>query len=406
MAKNLWALEEENLGVDGGELETSPEEGEVADVQVETEGDVGEIGEVGEAVDSGLEATSELEEVQEVVEQAAETGEGLDPVAAEAIRIAVKAIASKVGANPKSVYSLYSMENFQSASSRKANTQYALEGVGEFLKDLWKKIKAALDKMWTKVKAFWAKHISNVGRIKKALESMKAKVRSTSGKMTGKAYLEKAPSGLISAFPGKGDLTYKSVQSYLDSVGNLSKYPGVVAVGMSDKVPGASDAERWINTIDMALQNMAKKDESLVLVGGDILNLDVDVDRAEGQVTIEFDRQPIEEKDEERGMPIADKATLTTLLENALKQIKGTIEIQKKADKTAEATTKFLNAIEKQIADADLSPEDQKAVRNAMRIGYKLSSFDAKISSLAASENVKVCKAVISYAATCLKQYK
>ena len=99
MAK-LFAIEEENLGA-GVDLEMSPEEGEVADVVVDTDAGAGDVGETVEAVDGGLEASAELEQVEAVVEKAVEEGEGLDPVAAEAIRIAVSAIASKVGANPK-----------------------------------------------------------------------------------------------------------------------------------------------------------------------------------------------------------------------------------------------------------------------------------------------------------------
>ena len=217
MATKLWAMEENDLAT-ADELEVGVEEGEAADVQNETSEGTADVAGDADNVEAGVDASAELEQVEELVAEAAEQGEGLDPVAAEAIRLAVSVIARKVGANPKSVYSLYASENFQSVSSRKGNSVHALEGVQEFLKDLWKKIKAALTKMWTKVKTFWAKHISNVGRVKKALDSMKAKVKASSGKIDGKAYLDKAPSSLISAFPGKGDLTFKIVETYLNGV--------------------------------------------------------------------------------------------------------------------------------------------------------------------------------------------
>ena len=59
-----------------------------------------------------------MEEVEGLVEDAVENGEGLDPVAAEAVRISVEAICARIGANPKAVYPLYATENFASASSR------------------------------------------------------------------------------------------------------------------------------------------------------------------------------------------------------------------------------------------------------------------------------------------------
>lgn len=398
MAK-LFAIEEENLDA-GVDLEVSPEEGEVADVVVDTDAGAGDVGETVEAVDGGLEASAELEQVEAVVEKAVEEGEGLDPVAAEAIRIAVSAIAAKVGANPKALYSLYASENFQAASSRRGNSTHALEGVQEFLKDLWKKIKAALNNLWTKSKAFWAKHISNVGRVKKALDSMKAKVKASSGKMEGKPYLDKAPSGLLSAFPGKGDLNAKSVEAYLAGIDGLVKRAGVVADAMAGS--GAKDLAAWKSKIDSAVGGS----ESYVVVGGDTLSIKYDADAAEGNVTLELEREPVTDKEEERGMVVADKGTLVSLLDKALASIKVTIDMQKKADKSAQAATSFMNDIEREIASAGEQGDAAKATRAKMRLGYKLSAFDAKIASIAASENVKACKGVLAFAAASVKQYK
>ena len=127
----LFAFENADVIGDEVELETPVEVGEVADVEVDVMEEGGEIEEQAEAIEEGVGASDQMEQVEELVEQAAEEGEGLDPVAAEAIRIAVEAICARVGANPKSMYALYATENFQSASSRKANTRFALEGVGD-----------------------------------------------------------------------------------------------------------------------------------------------------------------------------------------------------------------------------------------------------------------------------------
>ena len=397
----LWSMEEENLDVAGAELEASPEEGEVADVQVDAEAGSDEVGEISEAVDSGLEASGDLEEVQAVVEKAADEGEGLDPIAAEAIRIAVGVIASKIGANPRAVYSLYAAENFQSASSRRANTQIALEGIQEFLKDLWKKIKDALSKMWSKAKAFWAKHVSNIGRIKKALDSMKVKVKASSGKIDGKPYLDKAPGSLVSAFPGKGDLNAKSVEGYITGLDALVKRAGVVA-DVLGAASGGKDLAAWTSKIDAAVAGSV----SYTVVGGDTLTIKYDADAAEGDVKLELEREPIADKDEDRGMVVGDKATLVSLLDKAIASIKLTIDMQKKADKSAQAATAFMNDLEKEISAANQTPDVAKTTRTKMRLGYKLSAFDAKISSIAAIENVKVCKGVLGFAAASLKQYK
>ncbi|EKD89614.1 MAG: hypothetical protein ACD_33C00031G0001, partial [uncultured bacterium] len=79
MAK-LFAMEDEGSASDVVELEATPQEGEVAEVQVEMAADTAEVAEQSEAVDEGMAAADQLEEVQEVVEQSVEQGEGLDPV--------------------------------------------------------------------------------------------------------------------------------------------------------------------------------------------------------------------------------------------------------------------------------------------------------------------------------------
>ena len=398
MATKLWAMEENDLAT-ADELEVGVEEGEVADVQNETDDGAADVTGDAENIEAGVDASAELEQVEELVAETVEQGEGLDPVAAEAIRLAVSVIASKVGANPKSVYSLYASENFQSVSSRKGNSVHALEGVQEFLKDLWKKIKAALTKMWTKVKTFWAKHISNVGRVKKALDSMKAKVKASSGKIDGKAYLDKAPSGLISAFPGKGDLTYKVVEGYLSGVSDLAQKPGVVTQALTNS---GQNLAGWKAAVDAAVGATAE----FTVIGGDKLTIKYDADATEGTVKLELEREPNGDNEEDRGMPVADKSTLVSLLDKALASIKVTLDLQKKAEKSTQAANKFMADVESEIASATQTDDEAKETRTKMRMGYKLSAFDAKISSVAAAENVKACKAVLSYVATCLKQYK
>ena len=97
--RKLFALENDDvLNADGVVLDTIPEEGEVANVQAETVEEVAEVETDAAAVVDGLGATDQLEEVQELVEAAGEEG-GLDPIAAEAVRIAAYAAKLRAAAN-------------------------------------------------------------------------------------------------------------------------------------------------------------------------------------------------------------------------------------------------------------------------------------------------------------------
>lgn len=221
----LFAFEDAGVAEDQVELETPVEAGEVADAELEVQEEVGELESQETAIDEGTDAADQMEEVEALVEQAAEEGEGLDPVAAEAIRIAVEAICARVGANPKSMHALYATENFQSASSRKANTRFALEGVGEFLKELWAKIKAAISNLVDKATAFWNKHFSTLNRTQKALESMKVKVSASKGRPTNE--LVQLPANLAAIFPVKANLGIDEIEKFGQAV-DFSRFANAI----------------------------------------------------------------------------------------------------------------------------------------------------------------------------------
>jgi len=179
MAKKLFAALEDATEIevveDEKELVSPEEELEVAEMTEEVEEASSEVEENTEALDEGLDAASDLDKVEEVVEKAADEG-GLDPVAAEAVRVAIESICARIGANPKTIYSVYAAESFEARSARKANTQIALEGLGEFIKTVWVKIKEFMAKVWEGVKNFFARLFSATESYKAKFGKLKEKV--------------------------------------------------------------------------------------------------------------------------------------------------------------------------------------------------------------------------------------
>lgn len=408
MAK-LFALEDADLeGVGEVELEAAPEVGEVADVETEVVPEVTEVAEIESGVEEGMGAADQLDQVEEVVAQAAE-GEGLEPVAAEAIKIAVEAICARIGANPKAVYSLYASENFQSASSRKANTKYALEGVAEFLKDLWKKIKAALSNLWTKVKAFWDKHVSTLGRVKKALDSMKQKVSASTGKLEKQAYVESAPSGIASAFGfGGKDVLDSSISDVIDAhVEAGKKVEEIMAMG-SKAAKAAADAIAATQAID--LKNVTGEwslgSANAPLVGGATSVFKIEVEESNVAVTLERDAV---EKGEKAGVKLVEKAAVTSLLTKTMAVIDADIKAKAGFDKAQTEFTKAMADVEKAInatANDKASAEAAKPSREAVKVMYKVNSKIPQISAERVSMDIKLAKGVLGYAGLCLKNYK
>ena len=409
MRKSLFALENDGEVADV-EMSVSPEEGQIADAGNEVGDDLGDIGETAEAVETGADAGEQLGEVEELVEDAVENGEGLDPVAAEAVRISVEAICARIGANPRSVYSLYATENFQSASSRKANSRIALEGVGEFLKNLYEKIKAALTNMWTKIKAFWAKHISTLGRVKKALEAMKAKVSSSSGKLKGSAQIDEAPSSLVDAFAGTGSLNTSVITKFIAThskatgtsknvTDSVTKYNAVVN-------PVAGTAAVDGSAVKEIFKEKKLGENSAPLVGGVWIEYKVEGgEDKDDAVNIVVTRETISDKDTKRPLIMTDKGEVKTLLDGTLAVINETIKIKDNVSKLHDATTKMLNEFEKSVNKANPTGNGFKGSRAALSKAYKVNSKAGMVSGEMLNQNIRLAKAVMGYASVCLKNY-
>ena len=411
----LFALEDIDGGVEGEELEASPEVGEVADVEADVTPEIAEVeGDAG-AVDDGLGASEDLEQVEDVVADSEEEG-GLTPVAAEAIRIAVESICHRVGANPKTIYSLYATENFKSASSRKANTSIALEGIRSFLKDLWAKIKAALTNIWDKAKAFFDKHLSSLGRVKKALESAKSKLSDSSGKIKGEAYLDEAPSSLATAFAGKDDISPAVITKYINAHAS--------AITAADNFAGNADGLvtklAAIGYTELAADTLAdgilKADEykigldSAPVIGGAYIVYKFERDRAEGTVDLTVDRDTVSETETKLGLTVADRSDVQGLITATLKVINDTIKLRDKFDKSHDKVNKALAVLSKKIdaaseatgAVADNIKKARKTLRTIYKVLAKAPVFNQEVFAL----NVKLAKAVLGYTAVCLKHYK
>lgn len=408
MAKKLFALEEADLGGEVVELETAPEVGEVADVEAEVVPEVAEVQEQAEAIEEGMEAADQLEEVEEVVKEAAE-GEGINEQAAECLRIAVEAICARVGANPKAMYSLYATENFKSPSSRKANTAIALEGVGEFLKDLWRKIKASLMNLWEKAKAFFEKHFSSLGRVKKALESMKAKVSESSGKIKDKAYIEEAPSSLVDAFAGDSDININVVKKYIAAhrklTPTLDSFNEAID-NFNKKAEKAANSELIDSLLEIESSKQEFGTEDNPLIGGVYITYTFEADKKEGELTVEVERATIEKKEPSLGISVTDKSGVLEVIKDTLSIINDTIKIKEKREKRESTFNKYMLAIEKAVNAVGDDAEKVKKLRKLIKIAYKYNSKTATIDTELFSYNIKLAKAVLAYSAFMLKQYK
>ena len=107
-----------------------------------------------------------------------------------------------------------STESIETSSTLMINSQLALEG---FIGDMWKKVQGLFKKIYEGIKAFFVKHFTRVGRVKKKLTNLK-EVLSETDKDIKQLNLDKVPSGIAKAFPINGDVSFSEVSKGLELV--------------------------------------------------------------------------------------------------------------------------------------------------------------------------------------------
>jgi len=412
----LFALENLDENIGGEELEASVEVGEVADVQVDVDAEVAEISDAESAIAEGTEAGDQLEEVGEVMEKALEEGEGLDPIAAEAISLAIKAICGRIGANPAQIGHLTAFENFASPSSRRANTKFALEGVGEFLKNLWERIKAAISGLWKKMEAFWNKHGSSLGRLLKALESAKVRVSALKGAPTFNSV--DVPAGLKAIFPVKGNLGVDAVDAYCKAAG-----AGIDAIEKNFRVLENLSSATAIKDIEAAVVADFKGNgvvielgsESQPVAGGKYYKWTFkteEVDTLDNgdkifKIDVEEDHGDFTEGRSEAQMDLVGKEKLKAIVTNMITGVKAMIKYRDKAEARAKKISKTLSDIGKSIDKlGDTDKDAQKHAQSTMRLFQLIMTKGPMMEAKATSVAVATTKGVLGYVDVCAKNHK
>jgi hypothetical protein len=409
------------------------------------------------AVDNAIEAGDDLEHVEEFVEGQEEKG-GMDEDTAEAVKIAVEAIARRVGYNPKNIYQLYATESFASSSSRRVNTQLAMEGIKDFLKNLWEKIKAFVMKIWGKLKEFWDKHFSTVGRLVKKLEALSEKIADSSGtrKDTGGKDI-KAPADIARAFRTTSTLSVGDVKEYVDaaggfatkikgrvtsSLGNIlgevtnkmntivNEYNKITTTSNSSKEQIQSEFSRIdeeyrtgehsktfnLEVAKTVLDETSIKagEENTVLakvVGGKKLVVEVDESRINLTLTAGDDSY-----DSSLDMVIASKKDLADLNREMTKMLNTYLYLKDNVNKVNDLMNKFIKDADKKVktlaeTNSQNKPEPfktamEKSLSKQVHLFSRISNFYANVFRMAKTIVISTLQAGVRYITFTLKQYK
>ena len=266
---------------------------------------------------------------------------------------------------------------------------------------------------------------------------MREKISESSGKLKSKAYIEEAPSGLSDAFAG-GDISTNVIDKFITAHGKLVDKVSDIndkinefnneASNLAEKlktdphtVRPAGDTSKEpkgpIETAIKMLRNNKNQDHEYVfegLIGGLKITYKFEEDD-DGNVTLDITREYGDKKDKS-GVVLAEKSDVKNILTNTLTLINNNIKAKAKQEKLQESFNKLSIAVEKAINNFEIknnnnkdeaaTEAEQKRLRKLMKAVYKINAKAPSIQTEFLNLNVKLAKAVISYAALCLKNYK
>jgi len=185
-------LEELNPG-DAAQDDVLSSHSELDDAMAEMDGYAVVASDNMAGVEVGLEALATLENLEEAIQPAIDSGEGLDPQAAEMVETAIESIRDRLGMPTKLRKSLPSMESFQSPRSRLAATKLALEdGVEKtsesILGNVFKKLAAIGDAFVKLFASLDSKYVD----LEQKLTQYSAQAKSLKGEMKATEFKSKA----------------------------------------------------------------------------------------------------------------------------------------------------------------------------------------------------------------------
>lgn len=140
---------------------------------------------------------------------------GFNSAAAMAIQSVAAASASLIGLKME----MAAGEDFDEDGNRVNANRMAGEALADTAKDLYKRAKAFIMRIVDNLKAFWAKHISTLGRYKKALDKAQAKYADLSGTAKDK----KVSANIAAIMKGKKLATAAEIKADAETIKNIAK---------------------------------------------------------------------------------------------------------------------------------------------------------------------------------------
>ena len=407
----------ENAEVVADQIEASPE-AELVEMQEIAQ----EMDDIEAARDEGMDTVETMGRVGEKLEEAIDENGGIDPIAAEAIKICLEHMQCRMTGG--TVMKTFALEGFKSKTTRIQATNMAMESFKETAKKVWDGIIATIQRAMKAVKDFFArffdaakKQAYRADQLAKAAEAKKeSKVE---GKVKAQSILR-----LDNKFIEGAELqdalkdNHKIVENQaFYGIGVSDKFVSVAEKALKKAVEGGDDAE--FKELEAALTELCGglddkgdgKYESSTLIGDVIIKAELVLEKA--KLTVAMGDSAAKKNMEATEIDAAEPAKVAEIAKTVKTQMEDLVKAQDEIKKIEKAHVGLLSAIKKGYqAGVSVRKDGGNGKNNIYNTGLAITAINSFISfsstfvSRAKQYEASVASAALAYGASSLKLAK
>ena len=407
----------ENAEVVADQIEASPE-AELVEMQEIAQ----EMDDIEAARDEGMDTVETVGRVGEKLEEAIDENGGIDPIAAEAIKICLEHMQCRMTGG--TVMKTFALEGFKSKTTRIQATNMAMESFKETAKKVWDGIIATIQRAMKAVKDFFArffdaakKQAYRADQLAKAAEAKKeAKVE---GKVKTQAIL-RLDNKFIEGDALKSALeaNHKIVQDQaLYGIGVSDKFVSVAEKALKKAVEGGDDAE--FKELEDALIELCgglkkkgeDKYESDTLIGDVVIKAELVL--AKAKLTVAMGDSAAKKDMEATEIDAAEPAKVAEIAKAVKAQMEDLVKAQDEIKKIEKSHIGLLSAIKKLWTagnkSLDAGAKAKAGINNTSNAVLAINSFisfSSTFVSRAKQYEASVASAALAYGASSLKLAK
>ena len=407
----------ENAEVVADQIEASPE-AELVEMQEIAQ----EMDDIEAARDEGMDTVETMGRVGEKLEEAIDENGGIDPIAAEAIKICLEHMQCRMTGG--TVMKTFALEGFKSKTTRIQATNMAMESFKETAKKVWDGIIATIQRAMKAVKDFFArffdaakKQAYRADQLAKAAEAKKeAKVE---GKVKTQAIL-RLDNKFIEGDALKSALeaNHKIVQDQaLYGIGVSDKFVSVAEKALKKAVEGGDDAE--FKELEDALIELCgglkkkgeDKYESDTLIGDVVIKAELVL--AKAKLTVAMGDSAAKKDMEATEIDAAEPAKVAEIAKAVKAQMEDLVKAQDEIKKIEKSHIGLLSAIKKLWTagnkSLDAGAKAKAGINNTSNAVLAINSFisfSSTFVSRAKQYEASVASAALAYGASSLKLAK